>query len=292
MKFALFLGCMIPLRLPQIEAATRIALSRLGVELEEMQGAGCCPDPISFQSISEKTWLAYAARNLTIAEEKNLDILTLCNGCYETLKTVNVRLKQNDELRSEVNQILAEIDREFKGKIKVKNILEVLSEIGWKNIRKKIETPVELKVATHEGCHLNRPSDLINFDDPFNPTMLEEAVEAIGAHVTPYLWKTLCCGAGLSLVDRESSLNLVETKLEHVAKSGAQCLVVVCPYCMIQYDIGQFMVNKKRGRNYQIPVLYYTQLLCLALGIPPEKLGFNLHRIPPNKLFERLVEIR
>jgi len=279
MSYAFFPGCMIPLRLPYMESAARKALGALGVELLDMPNASCCGDPIGFQSLNKETWIAVAARNLCIAEEMGKNLLTLCSGCYETLKTTNVKLKGDPRLKEKVNKTLSEVGKEFKGTIEVKNLLEVLQEVGVDKVKKKVVNPLkELSVAAHYGCHLVRPSDVLDFDDPMKPTVFDQFIELTGAESVSYLKKMLCCGAGLRMVDAEKALKLVDMKLGYVEQAEADCMAVLCPYCMIQYDLTQRMIKRENGAPPQMPVLYFAEMLCLAMGVPPKELGLRHHR--------------
>ena len=131
MKYAFYLGCIVPNRYPNIEKATRVTLPRLGIELDELEGASCCPAPGVIKSFDRLTWLLLSARNLCIAEEMGLDILTLCNGCYATLKEANTILTGNEKEKRKINEMLSTIGRKFNGSIKVKHVGEVLyREVG------------------------------------------------------------------------------------------------------------------------------------------------------------------
>lgn len=289
MSYAFFPGCMIQMRLPYMETAARKSLEALGIELLDMPNASCCGDPIAFQSLDRETWLAIAARNLCIAEEMGKDILTLCSGCYETLKTANVTLKREGSLREEVNEVLSEVGREFKGSIEVKNLLEVLQGVGAEKIRDLVVRPLrDLRVATHYGCHLVRPSDILNFDDPMRPVTFDRFIELTGADSVPYLKKMLCCGAGLRMIDAKKALSLVEMKLGYIEEAGADCMALLCPYCMLQYDVTQRMIKRGDGGRFRIPVLYYPELLCLSMGVKPEELGLRLHRISVEPVLKKI----
>lgn len=290
MSYAFFPGCMIPLRLPYMEVAARKALDLLGIELIEMPQASCCGDPISFQSLNRESWLAMATRNLCLAEEMRTDVLTLCSGCYETLKTANVMLKQDKQLKEKVNGVLSNVGREFKGTVEVRNFFEVLQRIGPEKISLHVTTPLKkLRVAVHYGCHLTRPGDVLAFDDPMRPVIFDDFVELIGAESVPYLRKMLCCGAGLRLVDADEALKLVEMKLKYVEDSKADCMAVLCPYCMIQYDLGQKMIKRQKEGAFQIPVFYYPELLCFAMGVKPEALGLRFHRTSVEPLLKKMI---
>jgi len=143
-----------------------------------------------------------------------------------------------------------------------------------------VERPLTgMRVAVHYGCHLLRPSTILNTDDPFNPTILDEIVEGVvGAKSLPYRRKMWCCGAGARLGDPELSLEVAREKLSHISSAGAQCIAVLCPFCQMQFDTGQLMIKRKFGEDYGIPVLSLLQLIGLAMHIDPDQLGLNLHR--------------
>jgi heterodisulfide reductase subunit B len=233
------------------------------------------------QSLDRKTWLSLAARNITIAEELGLDILTLCNGCFETLKTTNHELMDDPIIKDEVHAILSQMGKEFKGTLKIRHFAEVLiEEIGIEKIKEVIINPLsDLKVAVHYGCHLVRPSEILAFDDPELPESLDLLIEALGAKSVPYLKKMQCCGTGIRGIDMDSALKMTREKLIEMKRVGIDCITTVCPFCFIQLDVGQFQIQKQFNESYEIPVLYYGELLGLAMGLQPEELGLNLHRI-------------
>ncbi|WXG43347.1 MAG: CoB--CoM heterodisulfide reductase subunit B [Promethearchaeati archaeon SRVP18_Atabeyarchaeia-1] len=288
--YALFLGCMIPLRLPNLEASARRVLGALGVKLLEMKETSCCPDPVGIQSLDYATWLALGARNIAIAEEMNTDILTLCNGCFETLKTVNETLKKDLKLRADVNSMLAKIGRTFKGKIEVKHLLEVLhNEIGPQRIRENTITSLNgLNVATHYGCHVLRPSSILRVDNPEEPRLLDELVEATGARSVPYLKKLACCGATIRGIDKDGSLDFTYEKIQQAVRSSADCLVVLCPTCFLQFDTGQVELRSAKKADYNLPVLYLPELIGIAFGMNSEELGLSLHKIKTKGLLEKV----
>jgi heterodisulfide reductase subunit B len=290
-NYGFFLGCMIPLRLQNFESSVRRVLPAFDIELLPLNGAGCCPDPIGIQSLDQKTWLSLGARNIAIAEELNLDMITLCNGCFETLKTTHHELMHDPTLKAEVNAILSQINREFKGSTNVRHIVEILfEEIGVEKIKTMVQKPLtDLKVAVHYGCHLIRPSEIISFDDPERPQSLDLLVGALGATSIPYLKKMECCGAGIRSVDMDSALKMTREKLIQIKRAGADCITTVCPFCFIQFDVGQFQIQKQYNESYEIPVFYYVELLGLAMGLQPLELGLDLHRIKVDVVIERLL---
>ncbi|MBR2393975.1 MAG: CoB--CoM heterodisulfide reductase subunit B, partial [Candidatus Methanomethylophilaceae archaeon] len=196
-KYAFFLGCIAPLRYPGIEKSTREVFKALDVELVDLKDASCCPAPGVIRAFSKKTWLAAAARNLALAEKEGLEIVTICNGCHGSLFDAAHELAHDAELLAEVNKILAEIGMEYKGTTKVHHFAEVLyKEVGLDKIKEKITNPLEYQVAAFYGCHFLKPSNIKGLDDPEDPKILDELIEACGAKSMPRQKKTLCCGSG------------------------------------------------------------------------------------------------
>jgi len=275
--------------MPYIEAADRRVLDAFGIELVEMKGTRCCPEPYAVLGLGRDAWLGLASRNLSIAEEMKHDILTPCPGCYNTLKTANSNLRNNSSQRNRTNALLSKIGREFKGHIEVEHTANVLyNKVGLEKIAGAIKHPLSgLKVATHYGCHLLKPSKVTGVADSERPMMLDQLVEMTGAESVPYMRKTLCCGGPISSVDENTSYAIAREKLLKVRQAGADCLVVACPACMIQYDTNQPSIEKTFGETYEVPVLYHTELLCLAMGMAFDEIGFH-HQVNVNKVLERI----
>jgi heterodisulfide reductase subunit B len=288
---SLFLGCVAPNRYPGIEAATKKVFAKLGIELDELEGASCCPAPGVFRSLDKITWLMLASRNLILSEELNDDIITICNGCFSTLKEAGDILKRNDSLKEEVNEKLARIGQEFKGTQNVRHVVEYLhQDIGVNSIKEVVTQPLGIKVAVHYGCHLIKPLKNDNLEIANNPTFFDELVEATGATSVDYEDKMNCCGAGggarTAILD--TTLKLAANKLEHMTDAGADCIVDACPFCHLQFDVGQTEISKKFNKQYDLPVLHYTQLLGLAMGFSPEELGIDGNAIDSSKLIEKI----
>ncbi len=291
--YALFLGCTIPNRLPHLEVSTRMILKSLDVNVKDLPGFACCPDPVGFSAIDRFTWLVLASRNLVVAEEAGLDVLTLCSGCFESLKTANYVLKHENGYKDKINEALAKVGKEYKGTSDVRHLLQVLYEdVGPEKIEATVKKPLKgIKVAIHYGCHVLRPSEVVQVDDPFNPTSFESIVKATGATPVDYQKKFLCCGVGVRSVDEDTTNKMIEEKLRYVRLAGADLLCVVCPFCLIQYDIGQFQINKALGTDYEIPVFYYPHLLALAQGISAAELNFKFQRIKPDAVLEKIENL-
>ncbi len=290
-ELSLFLGCLIPNRYPGIEKATKLVLDRLGIKWSELKEASCCPAPGVFRSFDRITWLTLASRNLVLAEKKDTDILTLCNGCFSSLMDANSILRSDASQRNEVNMHLKKINKELLGTIDVRHIIEFLyRDVGTDKLKKEIEKPLELRIAVHYGCHLLKPTRERKLGGAECPVFFDELVEATGSLSVPYEGKTSCCGAGGGVRSAmlETSLKMTEYKLGRMKKSGVDCIVDACPFCHLQYDGGQVELAKA-GKFYNLPVVHYSQLLGLALGYTHEEVGLPLNEIR-NPEFEAKIE--
>jgi CoB--CoM heterodisulfide reductase subunit B len=279
-EYTLFLGCIIPARFPFMEKSTRLVLSKLGCVLHDLDGATCCPTKSIIKPIGDLAWYVTAARNLALAEKLGHDLLIPCNGCYSTLKSVEVELRVNPLLREQVNKILSSTGLEYKGTIQVKHLVEVLhDEIGITKIKQHIIKPFDgIKIAAHHGCHMLRPSSSIFFDDPNKPKKFDALIDALGAKSIDYETKMLCCGGNLNSADEPDEASaLARMKLLDVTKK-ADAISLTCPSCFMQYDSRQYLLQKS-GEKLNVPILYYPELLGLAMGFTTQELGMDMHRI-------------
>ena len=288
---SLFLGCIAPNRYPGIELATRKVMEKLGIGIQDLKGASCCPAPGVFKSFDKTTWLSLASRNVVLSENAGTDLLTICNGCYGSLGEANHTLKGDEEERAKVNEKLAAIGLEYKGTADVRHIIEYLSkEVTPETIKEKVTVPLEgVKVAVHYGCHMIRPSKEKGLESSENPRFFDELVDATGAKSVDYEEKMMCCGAGggVRAAHPENAIKMTEKKLDILKEGGFDCIVDACPFCHLQFDAGQQELAKA-GKEYNIPVLHYMQLLGLAFGFTPAELGIPLN-ITTNCAFEEKV---
>lgn len=291
MRFSFFKGCFLPIRQPHIEKVATQILPEVGIELEPINGFTCCPEPMGVSLPHKLTGIAIAARNIALAEEKGHDIITLCNGCTYTLKQVNLQLKQDVELRERVNEVLAETGHQFKGSIRVQHFAKVLSDdIGLEKISAKVEKPLSgLRVASHTGCHILSPPDIMEFDDPLNPIRLDAMIKALGAEPLDYNYKTQCCGWTLSnFGDRAAASRLLGDKLKGMHDAGADSINLICPQCLAQLDTGQMIAGRTLKLDFKLPALFYVQYLALAMGYSLEEIGYKSHKVR-NPMFEAKI---
>jgi heterodisulfide reductase subunit B len=286
-EYKMFQGCLIGNRLPFIEASARKVLDKLGIKTSDAPFA-CCPDPVGFNAVDHTSWLAMGARNLTIAEEEGKSIVSLCNGCFQTLKAVNHELNHDDHEKEKINKILKTVGREYRGTIMVKHFVEVLYDLGADKIKENIVRDLSgLKIACHTGCHYNRPSEIMQTDDPMEPVKLRELVAATGATPIEYAEEMLCCGAGVGNMEEEPSMQVLANKFTSALNAGAEAFVVVCPACFQQMDTNQKKASTQSNKTFNIPILYLTELMALAFGENPDDLGLKFHRARLTALLEK-----
>lgn len=292
MKYAFFIGCLIPARELGYEISVRKIMPLFGVELVDMENVNCCA-PFSIQSLDYASWLSLAARNLCIAEDMGLDVLTLCNDCYESLLMTNTLLKENKELREKVNSVLATVDKEFKGKIKVKHFIDVLhDDVGVENVKNAVKTPFHgLRVGVQPGCHLTKPKRL-HFGERIGIKALDELVKATGVKSIDFERKEACCGGPMRGINDAVALQVAKQKLDGLKNAGIDCIVTVCPFCYLELDLGQLEIKRHLNVEYNIPVVHFAELLKIAMGMPLEDWEIRSHKIPLAKVLETMKEAK
>jgi heterodisulfide reductase subunit B len=287
-EYALYLGCTAPVRTLNYELAARQTASRLGISLLDIEEFGCCGFPL--KSVHHETALLMAARNLALAEERGRDICALCSSCTGTLAEANRMLRADEPLRHEVNlKLEAATGRHYGGTVKVRHFARVLyEEVGLDRIRQAVSVDLSsLRLAAHYGCHYLKPSAAHDhFEDPEDPNSLDELIAVTGAQSVVYEGREQCCGGGILGADEETALALPRLKLERALKAGADALVVICPFCDIMYEFQQRRIEKIYQARYGLPVLFYPQLLGLALGLSGAEVGLSLNRVKSKKLME------
>jgi len=288
LNFALFLGCAIPYNEGNYELSARNVLGTLGVDLECMPGAACCGHEI--EQVNRDSYVVWAARNLCIAEEMGLDIAVLCPSCFLTLKTVNDLLKRDAGKREMVNGILEDIGMKFKSKVEVRYWVQImLDEVGIDRVRKTISRDLPgARFAVHYGCHLLRPSHILNFDDPIRPRNIDDLVELTGGESIDYVDKTMCCGMPTLSTDMKLGLEIAKSKLDNVSNARIDAMITACPICHMMFDSNQPWIETTFKTQYGIPVLHLSQLLGLASGFGNKELGLDKNTVDTAPVLEFL----
>jgi heterodisulfide reductase subunit B len=283
MKYAYFPGCSLYSTAQEYNLSTKQVAGKLGIELIEITDWICCgatPAHITMHLLS----LALPVKNLLQAKKMDsYEIATCCAACFSRLKIANKFMRDDPEHRRKVNEIVGE---EYKGEVRVRHFLDILANAyGLKNLSEKVTRRLSgFKIACYYGCLLTRPPEITGFDDVEEPRIMDELMSAIGVQTIDWPYKTECCGASFSLTKTEIVLKLSGDILQMAYDEGAQAIVVACPLCQSNLDLRQPMINKKLKRKFDMPILYFTQLVGLSLGIEPGRLGFNKHIVSPAKL--------
>ena len=278
-EIPIFWGCTFTHNYPFLIKSTRIMLEHLGIGAIEVENFGCCPDPIYVKAYGKDVQLALSARNLSLAEKKDDELLVVCNGCYNILHGANKELEDH-KLREKVNSMLPESAR-YGGEIEVTHILNTLTS-QLPVIKTLIKKPLNgLRVAVHYGCHALYPTAVAG-DNPENPTSLDELVEATGAESIDYEGKLDCCGIPVITFDKEEADQMLQNKFMNI-KDKADCIVTTCPACFMRFDIPPAEL-KESG----VPVLHVSELLCLALGVPQEELFLEGHTTKVDPVLDKL----
>lgn len=267
----------------------RATLPKFGVELVDLSESVCCGDPV--KSVNEFAANFLAARVLALANLTGLDsLLVPCNRCHFTLSEAQDTMRKNPQAAQKVISLLKEEGLDYGPNIKIWHTIDLLHDfVGLERIRKAVKKPLRgLKVATHVGCQVIRYSDLGRVDDAENPRKLDELIEAIGAETVDYAEKLDCCGAALMRSHPDSALSLAGSKLKALQGLNVAGLVVSCPECQLMFDAKQKDAGTTVGVKLNVPVVYYTQLLGLALGIGERKLGLHLNQSPAEVLLAKV----
>lgn len=262
MIYSYFPGCTLKNKAKDLDFYARECAKALGFELEEIEEWQCCGAVYPLASDEIATKLS-SVRALADAKAKGQDLVTVCSACHHVIKRVNDDMANVEEIRTKVNNYMG-LDDPYQGETKVLHYLEVLRDVvGFDKIREKVVRPLTgRKIGAYYGCMLLRPSVTMQFDDPENPTIIEDFIRAIGAEPVVYPMRNECCGGYISLKDKPMAANMVDQIMDSASWKGAQELITACPLCM--YNL------RNNGTGEGLPVTYFTELLAEALGIKEE----------------------
>ncbi len=288
MRLALFSGCKIPSLLAQYELASRAVLKTVAVELVDIT-FNCCGYPNRNHHFG--AYLLSAARNLALARRQKLNILTLCKCCYGSLKHADHWLKTNERMRDEINAVLKKEDLFWDGSVQIKHLLPFLArDIGLPILKDKVRQRYSaLKIAPHYGCHALRPADIMQYDNPVDPTLFEDLVAATGAQSVNWPRRLECCGNPVLEKNASLSFSLMHKKINDAKTAGADYLCTACTYCQIQFDAVQAAQREVSASNGNLPSILYPQLLGLAFGLDQEVMGLQYNQLDINGIRSYLV---
>ena len=276
MKTGYFPGCSLHSTAKNYEASTREVFKALDVRLEEIPDWNCCGSTPAHQ-VDHLLALALPARNLAQAEKAGMkEVMAPCAACFNHLRTAEIECAESQETAQKVQQA---IEMNYKNTVHVLNILELLVDrIGLDKVAAKVKKPLKgLKIAPYYGCMLTRPAKIAKFDHPTNPVSMDKLLVALGAEVVSWDCKTDCCGAAYVLTRPEIVVELSGKIVYQAKEAEADAIATACPMCMSNLDLRQGAMAKATGKKAQVPVMYITELIGMAFGIPNSVLGIRKH---------------
>ncbi len=283
MEIGYFPGCSLHSTAQEFDMSVKAVCDVLNIHLDEIPDWNCCGASAAHET-SEELGLALPYLNLVKAEGARLKtVLSPCPACFSNLSKTHERVLDDKVL----NERLAKISggKTYQGKIVNRQVLDLfVEEVGIDRIKENVKKPLEgVKVACYYGCLTRLPG--VTMDSIEHPMMMDRIVEALGAEVVDWTHKTECCGASLSITKTDIALRLGREILDAARRAGANCIAVVCPLCQSNLDVRQMAINKKYGSSFALPIVYLTQLMGIAFGVPKSDLGFEKHVTSTAKLF-------
>jgi len=290
MKYAYFPGCSIHASAKEYAMAAQAINKYLDVELVEIPEWNCCGAIDAVYAYNPLLSISLSARNLALAENMKMDVVTLCSACYFTLNRASNMLRENGDMKGKVDRAINDAGLNYAGGVKVRHYMDIIAnDVGFEKIRQQVKSPLRgLRVAPYYGCLIVRPTGIQRFDDPEHPTSMDKVIQAVGAEAVNYPDKTSCCGASLAITDEEVMMEMTKHPLLTAKNAKADCIVTPCPMCHFNLDAKQKDIETHFDIDIGIPVLYITQLVGLAFGLPPKELGLHRNIVKPDSIFEKL----
>ncbi len=293
MKYGIFPGCNTPALRPDVEKAVWVTLSRLGIELVDLEGYVCCPAYGTFPSADEDAQIAINAWNLSLGEEKGCDLLAQCGSCYSSIR-MGRHLMEDKTRLEKVNSILKKADRHYNATNTIQHVTDCLyNHIGTEKIRSAVKKNLEgMHCVVQYPCHTLYPSDVVGFEpDNEPPHILRELVEALGVTVDTYSHEYRCCGGagGFHNQDVKAARNYLKSKLDSIKKeTKADFIVSSCITCLMWMDNQQPQLSGD-DEYYSIPVFDYNQLLAICMGFDPNHVA-SISTVSRDKIIEKIVK--
>ncbi len=291
MRLAYYPGCVAQESGKELDLATRWVCAQLGIELVAFPNFSCCGSGFLDEANTTLN-VALNARNLAIAEKAGLDLLTVCSTCTGMLNLANHKLEE-PAVRQKVDGALRPLGIEYRGSVRVKHLLEVLTkDIGLSEVRARVKRPLAgLKVGAFYGCHLLRPQKELHSESAEEPRSFEELIEALGATPVFYRGRVMCCGFPILFVKEGTANRIAGTQIDDARAHGADAMATPCPLCHISLDSFQNKAEREVGHPLEMPVFHLPQLVGLALGATPEELGLPRHLVSTDAALRRVGQV-
>jgi len=282
-RFAYYPGCASSSFAREHDSSSRTVSKLLGIDLAELENWNCCGAD-SARSIDRFTSVVLPARNLALSEKADLDLLVTCPGCYQVFSRVHELCEADGSLKAKAEASLSGLGLTYSGKARARHLLDVLvNDVGLAKISQEVKRPLtSLKVAPYYGCqHAGFPKSA-RFDDPQRPQTLSKLIAAVGAEPVAFPNATRCCGGPLFMTHPEAASSMTRNILRSASDAGGRCIVTTCELCHFNLDARQSAIEKQYGEKYSIPIVHFTQLLGLGLGIHSKMLGLDRNIVPFN----------
>jgi heterodisulfide reductase subunit B len=293
MKYSYYPGCSLTRSAKPYDDSTKAISDLLGMELEEIEDWNCCGASEYF-SVNRTAAYSLVARNLALAatQEDTKKIVAPCSACYLNLRKTDYYMGKYPEIKAKTNEALAAGDLSYEpGTLEVRHLFDaVVSDIGIDKISEKVTNPLSgLRVAPYYGCYIVRP---VFGDDPFDnpeyPMQLDELMSSLGATVVDFPLKAHCCGGHMTQISGDTAFELIRRLLHNADEYDADIIVTLCPMCQLNLDAYQSQVNRHFGTNYEIPILYFTQMIGLAMGVAPSELGIGKEIVSSSRVLRKI----
>ncbi len=284
MKLAYYPGCTLHGTAREYDASTKAVCKAADIELTEIPDWNCCG---ALEAIFDKELsMGLSARNNMLAQRTGLDLVIPCSICSHNLSRADKAMKTDQAFRTKIEKALGQ---KYNG-IKIKHLLDVMvNDVGTEELAKKFIKPLKgIKAVPYYGCLLVRPSEVSKFDNPENPISLDNLIKATGAECLPFTQKTKCCGGNLLMSKQDYAFILTKKLFDEAKTAGANCIVVACPMCHMLLDGQQKMIEKAHNTVIDMPVLYFTQLIGIAMGLSEKELELDKNMVSPAKLIESI----
>ncbi|MBN2579774.1 MAG: CoB--CoM heterodisulfide reductase iron-sulfur subunit B family protein [Pirellulales bacterium] len=275
MKLAYYPGCSLEVNSAAYDVSTRAVADVLGITLQELDDWNCC-GATEYFSQDELTACAVIARNLALVEKDLDQLVAPCAACYLNLAKTDKLMVDHEELGKQVNQCLAAGGLQYTpGRVRVRNLLDVIyTDVGEEEIKKKIKKPLTgLRVAPYYGCQVVRP--ICETDNPEYPMQMDHLFQWLGAEVVDYPVKAHCCGGHMTQISEPQAFEMIRRLLQSAVHYEADMILCMCPMCQLNLDAYQGRVNSHFKTEFKMPIIFFTQLMGIALGIEPDKLDFG-----------------
>jgi heterodisulfide reductase subunit B len=286
-RYLYYPGCSPKTSNKAYDLSARAVGRALGCELVELEDWNCC-GATAYMSVQELGAFVIASRNLALAEQQGGgDLATVCSACLTVLNKANHYMVENPDLRKTIGEALAVVGMEYHNGVWARHFLDILvNDVGLETIADRAVNPLQgLRVAPYYGCQMSRPYS--TFDDPEFPMTMDHLFARLGAEVVPFPLKARCCGGMLMSTNEEIALRLVQDLLACAVEHGAQVMATACPLCHINLEAYQDQVNARFGDHYALPIVYFTQLVGVALGLSKKDLGIGMELVPTEEVFAR-----